>query len=162
MTTTLSRAIVAAMAARSVTSRELAAAVGVGVTTVSDWRTGHSVPLLRNAGPLADALCEPRIAVLVARARTTPCPVCGRLRVHGSNVGRYCGLRCRSVASSRRGRGNRGKDGVLAQHRLRVFGEAIDELCRRWCEPGGLCRDATCPVQARGLSPLPLARRRAG
>lgn len=157
---TIAAAVNAAMAARGVTARELAAAVGVSATTVSDWRTGRSVPLLRNAGPLADALCEPRIADLVARARTTPCPVCGRLRVQGSNAGRYCSRRCRAVASSRRGRGSRGRDGVLAQHRLRVFGEAIDELCRRWCEPGGLCRDATCPIQKAGLSPLPLARRR--
>jgi hypothetical protein len=50
---------------------------------------------------------------------------------------------------------------VLAQRRLKIHERAIDQLCRRWCEPEtGVCRDATCPIQREGLSPLPLSERR--
>lgn len=145
-----------AMSDRGVNGKQLAAIVGVRATTVSGWLHGQ-VPLLRHSQAIADALCCPRLADVIREARTTPCPVCGRLRVHGSNMGRYCGRRCQHTAEQRRRRDVRGRQDVLAQHRLKVFGDAIDELCRRWCEPAGLCRDATCPVQAAGLSPLPLA-----
>ena len=148
-----------AMTRRGVIQRSLAARLGVGDSTVAGWLTG-AVPSLRYSRPLAEALDWPSLADLVREARTTPCPVCGRLKVHGSNVGRYCGDRCRNVANARRQRDIEGKPGVLAQHRVKVYDEAVDELCRRWCEPEGLCRDGTCPIQKAGLSPLPLAKAR--
>jgi hypothetical protein len=145
--------------ARGMRDKDLATALGVSPATVSSWLHGH-VPLLPNSVRIADLLDAPQLAAIVRELRTSPCRVCGRMRVHGSNAGRYCGRRCQHADEGRRRREIAGKPGVLAQHRLRVVNEAIDELCRRWCEPEGLCRDATCPIQAAGLSPLPLDRRR--
>ena len=145
--------------ARGLRSKDLAVMVGVSVTTVSAWLHGQ-VPLLPNSVLIADALDAPLLAAIVRELRTSPCAVCGRRRVHGSNAGRYCGRRCQHADEGRRRRAISGKPGVLAQHRLKVVDEAIDRLCRRWCEPEGLCRDASCPIQAAGLSPLPLDKRR--
>lgn len=146
-----------AMERQGMTQRALAAELGVADSTIAGWRTG-SVPLLRYSQPLADILDCPNLVRLIREARTSPCPVCGRLAVHGSNVGKYCGRRCQHTGAARQARARQGKAGVLAQHRVKAYDAAIDELCRRWCEPGGLCRDASCPVQKAGLSPLPLAR----
>lgn len=154
---TVARELRKAMAARAITSKHLAVVLGVAPTTISGWRNGV-IPRLTASARLADSLDWPGIADAVREARTSPCPVCGRLAVHGSGVGRYCSRRCQNTANNRNRRAVAGKPGVLAQARLKVFEGAIDELCRRWCEPAGLCRDASCPIQSAGLSPLPLAK----
>lgn len=145
-----------AMTARGISRRRLAAILDVSTSTVNGWLLGR-LPTLRLSTALAEALDRPNIVVLVREARTSACLICGRLRVHGSNAGRYCSKRCSETAHARKVRETDGKPGVLAQARVKIYDAAVDELCRVWCEPGGLCRDSTCPIQAAGLSPLPLA-----
>jgi hypothetical protein len=162
MSDTIRQTIRQAMTKRGVTARQLAAEMGLPVSTVYGWRSGDHRPLPRHAATLADLLDWPSLAKLIRDAWTTPCPVCGKARVHGSNAGRYCGRKCQHVAGTRRRRGVAGKPGVLAQHRVKAYERAVDDLCRRWCEPEtGVCRDSTCPIQRAGLSPLSLSKRRA-
>jgi DNA-binding XRE family transcriptional regulator len=157
--TAVSTAISQAMTKRGLAVKDVAAQLHVTTGTVVGWRNGSNRPRIRYASAIADLLDWPSIATLVREAWTTPCLLCGRARVHGSNAGRYCGRRCQNTAGNRRRMDRQGKPGVLAQARLKVHEQAIDELCRKWCEPGGHCRDATCPIQAAGLSPLPLLKR---
>lgn len=51
--------LIRAMAARDMSSGQLARALGVGRTTVTHWRTGHRVPSRRNAVRVAELLGVP-------------------------------------------------------------------------------------------------------
>lgn len=146
-----------AMRVRAVRQIDLQHDLGVGRTTVYCWRAGMTMPRLDMAGRLADRLDWPSIIERVLEERARPCVVCGVVRVHDALQGRYCSRRCQTGDHTRRGRGHTMNPARLAQSRLPMYVDAVDELCRKWCEPEGQCRDATCPVQKHGLSPLPLA-----
>lgn len=138
---------------RNVTTRALAAALGMSQRHVVWWRYGRSLPYLASAARVADALDWPVLVDIVRRARGFTCRVCGRRGVsEGTGAPRrYCDEGCRTVARKAR---LEGRVPSIINAKLAVYSDAVGSMCLD-CNPGGLCRDATCAL--RPVSPLPLA-----
>lgn len=163
-----------AMSAKGMTSRELAATVGVQPCTIWAWRSG-SVPHRDRLGPLAEALDAPRLVALAIEGRTKVCNYCGQEFVAKIKAWRmlYCSTRHKSLAQSKVDREERlarrpetmddlkGRIAELEtslEYAVKDATEgqaAIDAMC--WdCEWDGVCKTPACKL--RGRSPLPLAK----
>lgn len=170
-----------AVRTRGVAFRELERTLGVGHTSLDNYRRGLSLPKCEKAALMAEVLDWPRLAALVVEARTATCARhgCGRrFRNEGGSPKRYCGEPCRRIAenvriASRRAR-QAGQTGsarsrsaevrrlrsglAIASDQLAIAVAAIAAMCAE-CEPEGRCRTPDCPLRAH--SPLPLATREA-
>ena len=104
-----------AMKRRGVGSRTLAAAVGTGRTSVTNWRRGNTLPPTENARKLAAALDAPKLVDIIREVRTKTCDVCGTpfLDETGGYNRRFCTDACRKVAEKMR-------DGVPVRKRAAV------------------------------------------
>lgn len=142
-----------AMAAKRVTGYALADALGVTQHQVNRWCHGQSIPLVKMATRIADALDAPMIVELVKQHRTYRCRTCKQPGItEGTGIRRrYCSDTCRRIAKKL---GKSGPPISAVGSRLRLYGEAVAEFCGE-CNPSGLCRDAECAL--RPVSPLPLA-----
>jgi len=149
------------MTKRGLSNVALASLSGIQRERIWRWRTGFRLPLLENASILAEVLSCHAILTMVVAIRSKDCATCGTGFVDGSScmTAKYCGNRCRLAAEARRQRATRGSLGVFAHARLDIYKKTIAKFCQE-CEPEGLCRDAVCPIQAAGISPLPLVKRR--
>lgn len=169
-----------ACSARDISLKELERTLGVGHTTLHNYRFGRSLPKVATATSLAQVLDWPKLRALVVAARTRTCkrkgcevtfvndigseakkycsPICARISVNLAQAER----RARSAGQTgshqaRRAHVQRLRAAVrIADDRAQVLVDAIAEMCRA-CEPEGLCRTAGCPLRA--VSPLPLETR---
>jgi DNA-binding XRE family transcriptional regulator len=168
-----------ALVTRDIPMKEAARVVGVGRTAIDHYRTGNVLPKTATARALAELLDWPKLAEIIASARTFLCerPGCGRTYRHeGGGPRRYCTQACQRQAEAQRtaskrlrqaGQSNDGRKRAaaiaqlrsaarIADERARVAEDAIAAMCRS-CEPMGLCRTATCEL--RLVSPFPLVTR---
>lgn len=152
-----SRLLVAAMAARGMSNRRLADAIGVNMATVQHWRTGRrQTPTLPHATAAAEALGWPSLATYAARRLSAACAVCGTSFQAARVPAKFCSPRCRRVHDQRRQTNARASAASLDKHRLALYREAVGRYCRR-CEPAGMCVMPECDL--RDVSPLPLVAR---
>lgn len=149
------------MDSQGITSKAMAARLGVNVQSLTEWRRGHKLPSVKNAEKLADALAAPSILSLVTRARTLTCDVCKRPFVQTNSGGRkrrYCSMRCQATGTSEMRKGENkvlwGKVHTRWQNRYRRAQDAIDRMCGECSDWENVCRIASCPL--RSVSPLPL------
>lgn len=173
------REMVRAMRARDIPMKEVAKAAGVGSTALDHYRVGATLPKTATALAIAEVLDWPKLARIIVEARTFVCARsgCGRSYRHeGGGPHKFCSPSCAHQAkvqriASRRlrqaGQTGDGRHSAAAIARLRSAARIADERAiaaetaiGAWCdecEPGGLCRQADCPLRA--FSPLPLATR---
>ena len=152
----------AAMKRRRITQKDLARTIRVRPGTVHDWLSGRTLPLPEVAARLADELDAPHLVVAVIAGRTITCELCGKASV-AANKGApklYCGIRCKSAASDRRGRGATIIDSHLTRNRLKEHQDAVAAMCGECTLGEGLCQQWQCPLRAVSPIPLSIAARR--
>ena len=149
------------MAYQGMTVATLAAASGVGKTTINALRRGDRLPLLASAARLADALLAPSLLRYVTQQRTATCADCGRSFVFDAVGGKpriYCSERCQKVswnrAKRKRVRLQWTRTHTRWSRKYHRAQEAIDAMCNECVDWEGVCRTAKCPL--RSVSPLPL------
>lgn len=141
-----------AMTTQSMTSVALARELGINRSRVANRKTGYCLPSVAMAERMADILCEPAIARLAADARRRPCDNCGRDFIAAEHSpARYCSIACRRNMV-KQVEGRRDLSRAVLQRRVLVLDRAVEAMCRE-CEPSGLCRTPTCPLQLEGVSP---------
>ena len=151
------------MAAQKLRAADVAKITGVPAPTIANWLKGNSLPTPASAHRVADDLLAPALAALCDRLRPGTCADCGRAFLDASRraIKTHCSTRCWNRQRWRRVRAQREADKpakeAVTHKRLALYMDVANRMCRQWCAPGGLCPDATCPIQAAGLSPLPLA-----
>lgn len=69
---------------------------------------------------------------------------------------RYCSTDCQRFHSKLAG-ASRDLSRSVVERRANRYATAIASMCAA-CEPAGLCRTASCPLQVAGVSPFPLAK----
>jgi len=141
---------------RRMTHQQLASRLHVRHQTVSEWARGIRHPMVHHAPILADALDSPALGYLVRQAARRTCQLCGAA-MYQANKGAprlWCGPQCKAAANDRRQRGATVLDSHLTRNRLQLHQAAVEAMCLA-CEPDGVCRDAACPLQVPGVSPLP-------
>lgn len=148
------------LTARGLSQRQAARDAGLTFDIINRYVTGRSVPMMRTAARLADALDAPRLLELTAAHRTITCEGCGASFVDGRHSGgeprRFCTRRCskrlrhRIVAEVRRP-----YELVVVERQRDELREAVAAMCRACTLGAGLCWDGDCPL--RPVSPLPLA-----
>lgn len=172
------RELMRAAVARNVTLKELERSLGIGHTTLWNYRAGRTLPRIEVATTLAVALDWPKLRGLVVKARTRTCGRSGCRATFindiGSEARRYCSPSCGHIAANVRQAAARGRSAGqtgspqakraqvqrlrsglrIADDRARLLSDAIAAMCAD-CEPEGLCRTAGCPLRAH--SPFPLA-----
>jgi transcriptional regulator with XRE-family HTH domain len=137
------------MTERGMTIEQLAAMLGVNVSTVSRWRRDR-MPLIEHADRLADALARPHLLTLVIRARSRDCEECGAAYVTNSRIHtrrRFCGPACQERSWYHRKLQPEAKLGVICpQPPERVPGRRGRALrvvpARRWTVRGRRVRAA--------------------
>ncbi len=175
------RELVKACRSRNVPLKELERVTGVGHTSLDNYRRGLVLPKVEVARALAATLDWPRLASMIAAARTFECARKGCLRTFRNDTGaprKYCTEMCRRIAENlrqaaarnRRAGQHDARAGVwmsgpragepqlraalrLADEQAALMDDAIAAMCAG-CEPEGVCRTADCPL--RPYSPLPL------
>lgn len=94
-----------AMAARKVSAKRLAPAVGTGTSAIALYRAGENLPRTDTAARLAEALDWPKLVDIARAGRSSACARCGRTFVNdGGGPKIYCSLECREVATMLRAR----------------------------------------------------------
>lgn len=147
-----------ALAERHRTHRAFAAEAGIGRSRLENWIAGTSLPPLELAERLADMLVWPRLADLAQAARTRECDACSRaFVVETPSPQRYCSTDCRRFQNGKRVPGRRDLTRSVLERRVTRYNAAVAAMCAA-CEPSGLCRTASCPLQVAGVSPATLAR----
>lgn len=152
----------AAMKRRRITQKDLARRIRVRHQTIHEWLQGRQLPLPDVATRLADELDAPHLAAAVLAGRTITCEVCGAPSI-AANKGApklYCGIRCKSAASDRRGRGATIIDSHLTRNRLKEHQDAVAAMCGECTLGEGLCQQWQCPLRAVSPIPLSIAARR--
>lgn len=156
------RILDAEMTRRGMSNPELDTLLGCCHGRAWNWRNGNHLPTLENARRIADLLNNEYLFKSVMATRTKTCEIegCGATFVDASRRtnGRYCSGRCRLLADIRMRRRSKGQAVRFANSRLATYTAAIRTFCKE-CEPDGYCRDASCAIQAAGISPLRLSRR---
>jgi transcriptional regulator with XRE-family HTH domain len=170
--------LVKACKARSIPLKELERATGVGHTSLDNYRRGLILPKVEVARALAAALNWPKLAEMIAAARTVACARSGCRQTFRNDTGaprKYCSEMCRRIAENLRDASHRrrqaGQTGsklhanaamrklrsglAIADERGMLLQSAIDAMCRG-CEPDGICQVEECPL--RPFSPLPLGQ----
>ena len=139
---------------------DVARTCGVPQPTVANWLHGRSLPQPAMAHHVAEELDLPSLATLCDRLRGGTCGDCGRSFIDAGRHMRklYCSWRCYNRQRWRRLTAARPERAAVTSKRLSLYMSTTHLACTVWCSPDGLCPDATCPIQAAGLSPLPLAR----
>jgi hypothetical protein len=147
-----------ALAARKQTHRGFADRAGIGRSRLENWMAGTSLPSTELAERLADELLWPRLADLARQARTHACDACGTaFVVETPSPQRYCSTDCRRFQNAKRVPGRRDLTRSVLERRVTRYRAAVVAMCAA-CEPSGVCRTASCPLQVAGVSPHPLAR----
>lgn len=147
-----------ALKERRVTTRGLAADMGIGRSRIGNWSAGTSLPPVDLAERLADRLVWPSLASIARSGREKACDACGRLFVvETPSPQRYCSLDCRRFQNAKRVPGRRDLTRAVLERRTVRYQNAVAAMCAA-CEPGGLCRTPECPLQQAGVSPLAIAR----
>jgi transcriptional regulator with XRE-family HTH domain len=149
----------------------LAKALGISRSTVCSWACGRTIPEGEMPARLAKVLEADDLAGLAMAARTRTCAWCWGTYQASSRLSatRFCSPDCRvrwwHVEKSRRAGKRREEDIVQLRneverlrHERRDLTVAIHEMCRL-CEWDGICKDASCPIQKRGVSPFQVAER---
>lgn len=94
-----------AMAARKVSTKRLAEAIGTGTSAVALYRAGDNLPRTDTAARLAEALDWPKLVGIARAGRALACGRCGRTFVNeGGGPKIYCSAECREVATMLRSR----------------------------------------------------------
>lgn len=139
------RAVRARIAARGVTIKATAQAVGVSITTLHNWIAGESIPSPDHAMRLSQALDDGWLYQRAIYARSRECAYCGTRIVNrgGAQPRKWCSGRCRHRARTR-------LEPAIAPERFGIIAK-----CRQ-CEPEGACYDGSCPL--REWSPFPLVQ----
>lgn len=152
-----------AMAARGMTCRSLAEAIGCASATIGSARKPTWRPNQQLAVAMAEVLDWDGLVGLSLKANTRECGYCGKAFVLQRMPARFCSKRCRENVWQSRARypqkkAERLRSRKLLDARLTLYQQAVAAFCKG-CEPEGLCRDAGCAL--RPCSPLPLVRVRA-
>jgi len=157
-----SKALTRGMERRGVTQTALAAQVHISEDIIRKWRQGRILAGYEYGLSVATALDLPSLGELLRRLRTRNCTDCGRsFIVKQMPDARFCPRQtCRQHQYDQKRRKIRT---VSARNyrrrvarRLTIYQDTIVKMCAQ-CESEGICHMADCPIQLRGLSPLPLA-----
>lgn len=144
-----------AVSKRGVLLQDLADEVEISRSAMSKLYNGHTVPRYHTAERLAQVLEWPNLIGGINKIRGVRCETCNRETVSlGTRPRKYCSARCAGTARSKRLSAGKYENSFLHRLRLEEYQEAIAAFCKG-CEPEGICRDNTCPIQAGGISPLP-------
>lgn len=148
-----------AMTTRGIGCTELAHALSIRPSTLSNYRRSASVPSSAMVAALADILGWSKLIEVSAVLRSRICPVDQHHFFDDSNRQNavYCSMKCCRTAHTRVVRGDVKIRYVITTRRLARHVAAIDAFCRS-CAPDLVCPDATCPIQVNKVSPLPLPR----
>lgn len=147
-----------ALKTRDQTQRGLCAGTSISRSRLANWVTGTSLPSVETAEHLADLLMWPRLAVLCRKARTRACDSCGRtFAVESPSPQRYCSLECRRFHAKVVDAGGRDYTRAVLERRTRRYRDAVAAMCAG-CEPSGICRTPSCPLQVGGVSPFAIAK----
>lgn len=147
-----SRALRKALDDQGRLQRDVCAEIGIGRSRMGNWLSGSAMPSQEMADRLADVLCAPALAELVAEARRRPCDNCGKTFVAAEHSpARYCSMFCRRN-QVKQVEGRRDLSRSVLQRRVALLDHAVAAMCSA-CEPLGTCRTPDCPLQAAGVSP---------
>lgn len=148
-----------ALAAQCVSTRGLAADMGISRSRIGNWSAGTSLPSVELAERLADRLMWPALADIARRGRERVCDACSRtFVVETASPQRYCSVDCRRFQNAKRVPGRRDLTRAVLERRTVRYQTAIAAMCAA-CEPSGVCRTCDCPLQLAGVSPLSIASR---
>lgn len=145
-----------ALSERGHTARGFSREHGVSRSRLVNWMAGESLPPVETASRIADILMWPRLADLARKGRERACDDCGRVfTVETPTPQRYCSTECKRQ-HAKVAAGSRDLTRAVLERRVVRYQSAVAAMCAA-CEPQGVCRTPSCPIQEAGVSPARLA-----